>query len=285
MDELWWDCDDCGTEFLGRGPSLQGITCPRTGCGSKKVEFTGTPDKYRCKKCDHDFVFRRPYVPRPPKPPVDQKQIFEANAARLGLDPAWFGRTFTYRGEEFEVAGLSLRSPKMPVLLANRSRASDMRSTVIFLQQQLGASGAPPAARSREDVAAETLARRGGEMGLKPEWVGRIFTLNGRRVKFLGVKPRARTMPVQFQVVDTSEYRKCSVEYFLSAVDTMEPIPTAQPAAAAATEAEAERSAVIEAEPAPAEPAPPEPDQTESISPAATQTQPVRSAPVQGLLF
>lgn len=253
-DDMNWGCRNCDYEFMAGAPSLAGMVCPHPGCGSKKIEFTGIAGRYECAKCQRIFQDKRPLLGhRPePKPEPDERQVFEANAVRLGLDPSWFGRTFTYRGESFEVAGLSLRSPKMPVLLTNRSRSSAMRSTVVFLQQQFGVLSTP---RSREDVAAKTLAQMGDRMGLKPEWVGRIFTLNGRRVKFLGVKPRARAMPVQLQVVDTGEYRKCAIEYFLGAIDTMEPIATPQmgPHAAAAAPATPER-----AQPADAESAPPQ---------------------------
>lgn len=47
------------------------------------------------------------------------KREFETLAHFVGLEPGDFARQFTFRGEQYELSGISHRSTKMPILAKN----------------------------------------------------------------------------------------------------------------------------------------------------------------------
>lgn len=149
-------------------------------------------------------------------------QAFEERATAFGLDPSFLGRVITHEGKEFVVVGLNTRAPKMPVVLQQREGGHSMKASAGWICAKFNHPYTPPPHLDRAYVAAEGLKKRGDSFGISSDLIGRVFTLGGRRVRFLGLKPRVRKQPVALQALDDLTYRKCSVNAFRGILHTME---------------------------------------------------------------
>lgn len=201
--------------------------CPECDSGAVEPDEENGPHAYWCDECGHCFTKRprkkTPYV----SPEAKAKQAFTDQAAALGLDPASVGCVIEYQGRSFELVGLNTRAPKMPILLREKNTDNTMRATVEWLCARLKHpySGTK---LSVADGAGEELAKRGAKYGLDLSLIGRIFTINGHRVQFLGLIPRARSKPVSLQRLDDRTFRKCSIDVFRRISATMEPLVAAE---------------------------------------------------------
>lgn len=217
-------CNKCGHNFYESPDRYNAVFCPE--CGSGATEPSRGVNRFWCDECGTTFT----HTPKPRKPQKARadilKQAFESKAPSLGIPLDFFGRTTSARGVTWEVCGLNPRSSKMPIVLREQGGKRELRASASWLAKQLGAPLTKSPEDSRTDAAAVELAKRGPGLGIDPSYAGRIFVVNGKRVQLLGLIPRVQKMPVRLQVVEDRSYRKCTVEYFLRYISSIEPVST-----------------------------------------------------------
>jgi hypothetical protein len=140
------------------------------------------------------------------------------------LEVSLLGVVVPFDGVSFELIGLNTRAPKLPLIMRAQNSNRTMRCTPKWLCIQLKRPYKVPEAAEKANVARDEMTKHGDRYGLDPALVGRILTIGGYRVKFLGLVPRSRSMPISYQHLDDRTYRKCSVERFYNSLGSLEPL-------------------------------------------------------------
>jgi hypothetical protein len=122
--------------------------------------------------------------------------LFRQHAPGAGLTEDLLDSTLMHNGTEYRIIGWAARAPKMPIVLRETSGNGKMRCSVQWLCKKLNMPSPPQPKPDWAAKAAEGMERRGESLGLSKDLVGRTFLVGSRRVKFLGIKPNSRKMPV-----------------------------------------------------------------------------------------